>query len=121
MRAQRYLLTYSQVPDTFDRDGLGPFLRSIFEKATCITVAVEEPETLSKLSSDDKWSTILEATTKEDFFKAAVDTAPRDSVLHFSSLLTFADWRYRDTPGEFITPEYECRCDAYPILTEWVD
>ncbi|KAN0085082.1 hypothetical protein V8E54_001549 [Elaphomyces granulatus] len=183
MRAQRYLLTYSQVPDTFDRDGLGPFLRSIFEKATCITVAVEEhpttggyhlhsyvdastpfvinepslldwsdchpnikpvrttphkayqytlkdgevifeegeiPETPSKLSNDDKWTTILEATTKEDFLKAAVDTAPRDSVLHFSSLLTFADWRYRDTPGEFIAPEYECRCESYPTLTDWI-
>ncbi|KAN0085235.1 hypothetical protein V8E54_001702 [Elaphomyces granulatus] len=183
IRAQRFLLTYSQVHQDFDRDGLGPFLKDIFGDLECITIAVEEhpttggyhlhvyvdkgstfvinsadlldfcdvhpnikpvrttphkardyvlkdgyiifdegspPETPSKLSADDKWSTILEAITKEDFLKAAVDIAPRDSILHFSSLMTFAEWRYRDTPGEFTTPEYDCHCEEYPILTEWI-
>ena len=183
IRAQRFLLTYSQIPDGFDRDGLAPFLKSVLIDVDCLVVTVEEhpnaggyhihvyvdhgsifvinapdmldycdvhpnikpirttpikaydyvmkdgyilyeegdaPELTKKQSGDEKWSAIMTATTKDSFLQQACDLAPRDTVLHFNSLQTFANWRYRDDHSEYKPPDYSCHCDEYPVLTDWV-
>jgi hypothetical protein len=42
IRAQRFLLTYSQIPNDFDREGLGDFIKQTIEEFDCITCALEE-------------------------------------------------------------------------------
>jgi Geminivirus rep protein central domain len=185
MRAKRFILTYSQLADSFNRDGLGEHLKSLCPDFECISISVEEhpktgghhihvyldsgkptgltindplffdycehhpnikgiqvtphkayryctkdgviifeegepPETPSKTSGDDKWSTIMAASTKEEFLKSAMEHAPRDTVLHFQSLQSFADWKYRDNPEDYSSCEMTCHCEEYPQLTEWV-
>ena len=185
VRAQRFLLTYSQLPEDFDRDGLGPHIKTCLDdEFLCITIGIEEhPNTggyhahcyvdtnrtfiindplffdfdgvhpnikpirttphnardyaikdgeiifdegtppelpSSKLSADDKWTTIMAAGSKDEFFKAAVKAAPRDTALHFNALQSFADWKYRDNPDAYESCEMICHCEKYPALTEWV-
>ena len=81
-------------------------------------VPPEEP--IHKLNGDDKWGDIMEAGSRDEFLKQACKTAPRDSVLHFGSLLSYADWRYRDNPDEYVSPDYYCQCQEFPLLVEWV-
>ena len=155
IRAQRFIITYSQIQADFDQNKLGPFLKSKFfdhDKLVhqeYILIAVEDhpnsggyhvhiyvdvgdnfiinepttldycgyhpnikavrttpfkvyeyvlkdgdimfeegepPKAVTKVSADDKWSTIMEASSKEEFMKRANKMAPRDTVLHYTSV-----------------------------------
>jgi len=78
------------------------------------------PEVPTHLAADDRWASILSSGTKEEFLETAEELAPRDFCLHFNSLLSCAEWKYRDNPGDYKTPEVTCYYEDYPILYEWV-
>ncbi|MCJ1348934.1 hypothetical protein MMC31_007167, partial [Peltigera leucophlebia] len=195
MRAQRFIITYSQIDEQFDRDTLGPYIKNTFFdhdtliRSEYILIAVEghpntggyhihayidagdhfivnaptlldhsgthpniktvrttphkvyeyvakvgdvifeegtppttptTPTTPTKVSADTKWSMIIEARSKEEFFKRATEMAPRDTRLHFSSVEAYANWKYRDIPENYVTPGITCNCEDYPQLTDWV-
>jgi len=58
-----------------------------------------EPPGTSIRRSDEKWSTIVAAETREDFWLLVRELAPADLAKCFNSLSKFADWQYAD-------PEY---------------
>jgi len=78
------------------------------------------PKPPSKQNNDDKWHTIMSAQSKEEFLKVASELAPRETCLHFNSLMSYADWKYRDNLDEYSSCEITCHYDKYPQLTEWV-
>ncbi|KAF7511354.1 hypothetical protein GJ744_004919 [Endocarpon pusillum] len=175
--APRGSSSYSQIPDDFDREGLGPFLKETIGDFEYISCAVEEhhttggyhihsyidtgrtyitndarhfdcddihpnikpvrntpwkakeysqkdndiifeegtaPENPEKSSGDDIWHKIMSAGNKEEFLKEAARLKPRDTVLHFSSLQSYANWKYRDNPMDYEGPSIQCHCEDYP-------
>ena len=184
IRAQRFFLTYSQIPQNFDQSGLQNFLKEKCPNATCICAALEEHPTTgghhihvyldtdetfivndprffdfsdvhpnikgirvtphkayeytrkqgniiweegiapeapaAKKTHDEKWHIIMEAGNKEEFLKAAERLAPRDTVLHFHSLQSYADWKYRDNPDEYVSPKTDFNPQKWNTLADWV-
>ena len=71
--------------------------------------------------SDNPWPEAMDATTKDEFIKRAAATNPRDTILHFPALLSYAESRYRDDPDDaYKSCEMICYCERYPALSEWV-
>lgn len=76
-------------------------------------------EGLSETSS--KWSRILLAETREEFFALIQELDPRALCVSFGSIRTYADWRYRPTPDPYQHPSSVRLCtDQYPELDDWV-
>lgn len=57
-----------------------------------------------KRSSDDTWSTIVAATSAEEFWRLVSELAPRSLVCNFPSLRTYAEWRFRVERAEYLHP-----------------
>ena len=76
------------------------------------------PSPPGKESAKDNSHEIMEATTRDKFFKRAAVKNLRDTVLHFKALDSFADWKYRDVPEEYKPCEMICFCERYPQLSD---
>lgn len=80
----------------------------------------EPPSAPSKQSSQDDWALIMSAPTKDEFIKECEHRRPRETILHWPSLLAYAEHKYATKPDPYISCEMTCHCEKYPQLTEWV-
>lgn len=72
--------------------------------------------------SDEIWSTILAAETRENFWLLVRELAPADLAKCFTSLSKFADWQYADPEYVYDGPiETDPRFDIskFPELGTW--
>lgn len=67
---------------------------------------LERPDGSGLSTTGSHWSTILAATTKDEFYRLCEELAPRMLLSNFTSLRAFADWRFRPDP----TPYEHPRC-----------
>jgi hypothetical protein len=87
---------------------------TIFEDGT----PPEEPE---KKTRDDQWKEVCKATTREEFLLAAQEICTRDTVLHFSSIMAFADWKYKESGEEYEPLPQRTNYEDYPELADWME
>ena len=67
------------------------------------------------------WAEIILSETREEFFEACKVLAPRALLCSFTSLRTYADWRYRPEPVQYEHPSgLSFDTTAYPELDAWV-
>ena len=67
------------------------------------------------------WAEIILSETREEFFEACKVLAPRALLCSFTSLRTYADWRYRPEPTPYEHPSgLSFDTAAYPELDAWV-
>lgn len=70
-------------------------------------------------STNDVWHEVILARTREEFFDLAARLAPRQLACSFSSLVAYADWKYRPEVQVYATPDGEF---SVPFeLRDWVD
>lgn len=82
---------------------------------------LERPSGAGVPASSGPWAEILLSGTREEFFAACADLAPRALLCSFTSLRCYADWKYRPEPTRYATPG-GLRFDTsrYPELDAWV-
>ena len=73
-----------------------------------------------KSSPDDVWALVMAAANREEFLRRAAELRPRDTVLHFNSLVAYAEHRFRDTPDEYVSCPLTCYLDKLPQIADWV-
>jgi len=82
---------------------------------------LERPHGARVLQAGDVWDKIVNADSREEFWRLATELAPRSLVCNFNSLRAFADWRYRverepyEHPGAILFTTRE-----FPGLDNWV-
>lgn len=82
---------------------------------------LERPSGERLLSTGDKWSRIIAAETRDDFFRLAAELDPKSLCVSFTSLRTYADWRYREDPEPYSHPRGISFCEeGTRELDEWV-
>lgn len=65
---------------------------------------LERPDGRGVPESGGQWTTILAATTRDEFFRLCEELAPRMLLSNFTSLRAFADWRFRPDPSPYEHP-----------------
>ncbi|AIF76264.1 Rep1 [Rhinolophus associated gemykibivirus 2] len=71
--------------------------------------------------SDKTWSTIVAAKDAEEFWDLCASLAPRALVCNFSSLRSYADWRFMPKPPTYVQPGgVRIDTSSCPRLDEWV-
>jgi len=65
---------------------------------------LERPSGSGLLSTGDKWSRIIAASSRDEFFRLAAELDPKSLCVSFNSLRTYADWRYRPEPEPYCHP-----------------
>lgn len=55
-------------------------------------------------TSGVEWSTIVNATCVDEFWRLCEELAPRMLLVNFNSLRAFAEWRYRPEPSKYEHP-----------------
>lgn len=72
-------------------------------------------------SAEAKWSQIVEAGTRDEFFELVKRLDPKALVCNHSNVVKFADWKFRVEPPVYSSPDNLSRVpDSYPELDEWV-
>lgn len=70
-------------------------------------------------SENAKWSQIVAAKDRDEFFQLCRDLAPKSLCTSFPSLSKYADWTYRPRQREYTTPGGTFDLEKYPELSEW--
>lgn len=83
---------------------------------------LERPGSISTDAGEAKWSWIINAETREEFFERIASRDPRALCTNFGNLQRYADWKYRPVPIEYEHPG-NISFDGGSIgeLTEWAD
>lgn len=83
---------------------------------------LERPSGIRHTSSENKWSEIILAESRDEFFERVATLDPRSLCINFGNLEKYADWKYRPNteeyshPGGILFPE-----ERVHQLNEWVD
>lgn len=76
-------------------------------------------EDSSDRPNSDVWHEVILSRTREEFFDCAARLAPRQLACNFSSLVAYADWKYKPQAVAYTTPDGEF---SVPFeLRDWVD
>lgn len=82
---------------------------------------LERPSRAVVSNSSEKWAAIVAAETRDDFFRLAGELDPKALCCSFTSLRTYADWRYREDAEPYSTPGgISFDTDGIPELDDWV-
>lgn len=83
---------------------------------------LERPSGVSNSEPDSKWSWIIQATDREDFFERIAIRDPRSLCTNFGNLQRYADWKYRAEPTEYEHPRHiSFTGGRLEELNSWVD
>ncbi|ANC51616.1 replication associated protein [Sewage associated gemycircularvirus 3] len=75
----------------------------------------------SVAGSKTVWAQIILAESRDDFFAACAELAPRALLCSFTSLRCYADWKYREDPAPYRHPEdVSFDTSRFPELDRWV-
>lgn len=81
---------------------------------------LERPEQSNRVVKQSRWHDIIAATSRDEFFELAMAHDPRTLCASFTQLSKYADWRYREDPEPYRTPDdVVINASAFPELTEW--
>lgn len=82
---------------------------------------LERPSGVRVSASRDPWPDIILSESREQFFEAVSQLAPRSLCTSFTSLRAYADWKYRESPEPYRTPEGVLFREDLPWqLSDWV-
>lgn len=82
---------------------------------------LERPSGASLSETGSTWATIILAESRDEFFARVASLDPRALCVNFTSLRTYADWKYREDPEPYRTPEgVSFTLDGYPELSDWI-
>lgn len=82
---------------------------------------LERPVGGEVVGTGEPWTTIILSESREQFFEACQRLAPRALLCNFTSLRTYADWKYRDIPAPYESPAGVSFDTAeYADLSGWV-
>lgn len=65
---------------------------------------LERPSRMGNCETENKWSWIIQASDREDFFERIALRDPRALCTNFSNLQRYADWKYRPEPSQYEHP-----------------
>lgn len=70
-----------------------------------------------------KWSTILLAPTRNEFFERVAELDPRALAISFVNLEKYCDWKYRVEREEYVSPQIVTNDTAtfFSSMQEWFD
>lgn len=81
---------------------------------------LERPAGSDRLVKRNGWHDIVASNSREEFFDMLVEYDPRALCTSFTQLCKYADWRYREDPEPYRTPDgVAIDPSAFPELTEW--
>lgn len=123
----------SRRPDMFDVAGFHPNIQAslrnpqaaydyAIKDGDVVAGGLERPDGTKASRTEDNYNQILMAPTREEFFEAVRELAPRLLLSNFPSLEKYADWQYRVDPEPYRpNPEHVFDTTQFPELGEWVD
>lgn len=83
---------------------------------------LERPSGNDANTRADKWSEIIEAETRDDFFQRVAEMDPRALACNFGNLEKYADWRYRPVREEYKHPEgFEFISECTEDMDKWAE
>lgn len=81
---------------------------------------LERPEQSDRVVRSTGWHDIVAATSREEFFELLMAHDPRTLCTCFAQLSKYADWRYRENPEPYRSPDsVVIDASAFPELEEW--
>lgn len=116
----------------FDVDGCHPNISPVrrtpeaaydyaIKDGEVVAGGLERPGRDQLAAPSSKWSEIIAATTRDEFFERVALLDPRALCVSFGNLRTYADWKYRPHPAEYVTPRgISFDTTRSPQLDEWV-
>ncbi|TGO48821.1 hypothetical protein BOTNAR_0458g00100 [Botryotinia narcissicola] len=122
VRDQRLMLTYAQINDTFDKEAFGPWLQEKCKDGDILFQAGPEP-TRPKEKQDVQsiWrNLIMSVKTVDEFLEKSLKERPRETILNFTRLRAFAEWKYKPAGTLYQSPEITCHLDKFPGLERWL-
>jgi hypothetical protein len=85
------------------------------------SIGMERPPGGKRDTIGSKWGEIVASDTKDEFFRRARETAPRDLCCSFPAISKYAEWRYARPEAEYTTPSgLDIDISTFPELSEWV-
>ena len=83
---------------------------------------LERPSGNGDNSREDKWSFIVAAETRDDFWARVEERDPRSLACNFGNLEKYCDWRYRPVLEEYEHPEGISFIEEQTqAMREWAD
>jgi len=83
---------------------------------------LERPGRISTHEGETKWTWIIQAETREEFFERIASGDPRALCTNFGNLQRYADWKYRPEPDEYQHPSNISFVGGeIQRLAEWAD
>ena len=116
----------------FDVDGCHPNISPIrrtpeaaydyaIKDGDVVAGGLERPSRDSLASAGSKWAEIIAATTRDQFFERVAELDPRALCTSFTSIRTYAEWKYRPNLAEYESPGgISFDTSRSPALNEWV-
>ena len=78
------------------------------------------PEPRNTTERVHRWHDIVSATSREEFFEMLLAHDPRTLCTSFTQLSKYADWRYREDPEPYRSPEgMVVDTSRFPEIEEW--
>ena len=69
---------------------------------------------------NEKWHHVMEASTKEEFLERMRKENPKEMIIHFNSVMNYANHHFQETPKVYKSIPITCHCERYPTLVDWV-
>jgi len=106
----------------FDIEGFHPNIQSVRSRKQALDYVRKDGDFISNFPETAKtsWGNILaESSNREDFLSRVRSCYPRDYVLSYDRIISFADAHFKPVIPEYVN-EYEFN-NVHPELTEWVN
>ncbi len=82
---------------------------------------LERPNGSKVPCTSDAWATIINAESRDEFWRLVSELAPRSLACNFNSLRNYSEWKYREDPAPYEHPaDIGFNTGNFPELDEWV-
>ena len=65
---------------------------------------LERPDGSKVPCTSDAWATIINAESRDEFWRLVSELAPRSLACNFNSLRNYSEWKYREDPAPYEHP-----------------
>ena len=112
----------------FDVNGFHPNVQSAKDPLACLDYVKKDGDFIIHgepglgLDPRSSWADAIAAATRDDFLSAVRSSYPRDYVINYDKIISFAESHYKpvEVPYQPSFTEFNVD-DLFPELTEWVD